>query len=252
VLRRIAVDRHVAVVCTLHQPRSSLWTLFDDVMVFAQGGRVAYHGPRCVTHTPPSPSLASIPSIVCSHLLPPSPYLSPYPGPLSPPSLPPPLPRREGVLPHFARLGHPCPPHTNVAEFLVDLVSVDTTTLDAATESSQRIDRLVEAFERTATPRPTGSGSGSGGGSRGTGKGSGGGGTMAVHPPSQTAAAAGAAVAAVFRRPWRLLRRSLHRFRLLLGRALRQVSPTPHTHRHTHRPHKPRYNTHLQPPHPRP
>ena len=53
VLRRIAVDRHVAVVCTLHQPRSSLWTLFDDVMVFAQGGRVAYHGPRCVSSTRP-------------------------------------------------------------------------------------------------------------------------------------------------------------------------------------------------------
>ena len=132
------------------------------------------------------------------------------------------------MLPHFAKLGHLCPPHTNVAEFLVDLVSVDTTTLDAATESSQRIDRLVEAFERTATPRPTGSGSGSGSGggsSRGTEKGSGGGGTMAVHPPSQMAAGA-----AVFWRPWRLLRRSLHRFRLLLGRALRQVSPTPHTH----------------------
>ena len=123
------------------------------------------------------------------------------------------------MLPHFAKLGHPCPPHTNVAEFLVDLVSVDTTTLDAATESSQRIDRLVEAFERTATPRPPGSGSGS------RGEESGGGGTMTVHPPSQTVA--GAAVAAVFRRPWRLLRRSAHRFRLLLGRALRQVSPAP-------------------------
>ena len=32
---------------------------------------------------------------------------------------------RDGALRHFAKLGHPCPPATNPAEHLIDLVSVD-------------------------------------------------------------------------------------------------------------------------------
>jgi ABC-type multidrug transport system ATPase subunit len=45
-LRKIAIEKDIAVVCTIHQPRSSIWTLFDDIMLLTPLGRVAYHGPR--------------------------------------------------------------------------------------------------------------------------------------------------------------------------------------------------------------
>ena len=40
---------------------------------------------------------------------------------------------RDGALPYFMRLGYHCPPQTNPAEFLVDLVSVDRTTEEVPT-----------------------------------------------------------------------------------------------------------------------
>jgi ABC-type multidrug transport system ATPase subunit len=45
-LRKIAIEKHVAVVCSIHQPRSSIWALFDDVMILTPLGRVAFHGPK--------------------------------------------------------------------------------------------------------------------------------------------------------------------------------------------------------------
>jgi ABC-type multidrug transport system ATPase subunit len=48
---------------------------------------------------------------------------------------------------YFARLGYPCPPATNPAEFLVDLVSVDTENATQATLDRERIERLVSAHE---------------------------------------------------------------------------------------------------------
>lgn len=37
---------HVPCICVLHQPRIEIFRLFDDVMLMAPGGNVAYHGPR--------------------------------------------------------------------------------------------------------------------------------------------------------------------------------------------------------------
>ena len=191
-----------------------------------QGGRVAYHGPRQDPSDPYS-----------SPIEPPVPYPATHHG--RPPPLPPPThtphthptphtlgrARRDGVLAHFARLGHACPPHTNAAEFLVDLVSADTTTPAAAAASAQRIDRLVEAFEQQeAVARGHGQGHGQGLW-RGPGRDkAGAGGPVNVYPtafPPPTPTPPGAR--GVTPSPARLVHRSFHRFRLLLGRALRQV-----------------------------
>jgi ABC-type multidrug transport system ATPase subunit len=44
-LRQIAKEKNIAVVCTIHQPMSIIWKLFDDIMVLASGN-VVYHGER--------------------------------------------------------------------------------------------------------------------------------------------------------------------------------------------------------------
>ena len=58
------------------------------------------------------------------------------------------------ALAHFAALGHPCPVHYNPAEFLIDLVAVDTDGgADAEAADRSRVDELVRAWARTATAK---------------------------------------------------------------------------------------------------
>ena len=45
-LKRIAAEKNIAVVCSIHQPRSSIWNIFDDILLLGPGGYVIYHGPR--------------------------------------------------------------------------------------------------------------------------------------------------------------------------------------------------------------
>jgi ABC-type multidrug transport system ATPase subunit len=52
----------------------------------------------------------------------------------------------KGAVPYFADLGYKCPPATNPAEFLVDLVSVDPENATQAAVDRERIDALVDAF----------------------------------------------------------------------------------------------------------
>ena len=85
------------VVASVHQPRSSAFAQFDDLILLS-GGRVVYGGAA-----------------------------------------------REAVA-HFAALGHACPPATNPAEFLADLVAVDHASPEAAAESGARVDALVAAW----------------------------------------------------------------------------------------------------------
>ena len=94
-LRKIAIEKNIAVVCAIHQPRSSIWSIFDDILLLGPGGVVIYHGSR------------------------------------------------DQALAYFASIGHHCPPDTNPAEFLIDLVSFDQQSPEA---SSQRIKSLSEAF----------------------------------------------------------------------------------------------------------
>lgn len=45
-LKNTVVTQNIAGVITLHQPRSSIWALLDDIVLLAAGGRVIYHGTR--------------------------------------------------------------------------------------------------------------------------------------------------------------------------------------------------------------
>lgn len=146
-LRKIAVEKNIAVVCTIHQPRSSIWSIFDDILLLAPGGLVIYHGPR------------------------------------------------DEALTYFANIGQECPPNTNPAEFLIDLVSFDQ---DSPEASSNRIKSLSEAFSASKSnavslvvPK----------------------GELLIHSAKSTPPVT----------LWRGPRRSVFRFLLLLKRALRQT-----------------------------
>ncbi|GMI26040.1 hypothetical protein TrCOL_g4617 [Triparma columacea] len=54
---------------------------------------------------------------------------------------------------YFARLGHKCPPNSNIAEFLIDLVSVDTEDEEQATTDLARIQELAVAFRKEEARR---------------------------------------------------------------------------------------------------
>lgn len=45
-LKSIAETHGIAAVASIHQPRSSIWSMLDDVLLLTAGGRVAYLGPR--------------------------------------------------------------------------------------------------------------------------------------------------------------------------------------------------------------
>ena len=54
--------------------------------------------------------------------------------------------KTEDALEYFAKLGHECPKETNPAEFLLDLVSIDSEDNYIAAKDEARIDRLVGAY----------------------------------------------------------------------------------------------------------
>ena len=99
-VRSAASDRSIPAVATLHQPRSSIWAMLDDVLLLAPNGRVVYMGAR------------------------------------------------DGALRHFAKLGHPCPPATNPAEHLIDLVSVDHDEAEGAAADEARINVLAALWRK--------------------------------------------------------------------------------------------------------
>lgn len=68
------------------QPRSSIFELFDDLLLLSEG-EVVYSGPAA------------------------------------------------DVADYFASLGHPCPQYHNPAEFLADLISIDTSSPEVEAET---------------------------------------------------------------------------------------------------------------------
>lgn len=50
ILHRLARDQGMTVVTVIHQPRSEIFALIDDVVLLARGGRLAYTGPRSQVH----------------------------------------------------------------------------------------------------------------------------------------------------------------------------------------------------------
>ena len=90
-----------AVIASVHQPRGSIVSMFDDACVLASG-RVLYCGPL----------------------------------------------ENDACVKWFARLGFPMPANANLAEFLVDLASVDSTDAESEATSAARVDALCAAWSR--------------------------------------------------------------------------------------------------------
>ncbi|KAJ3217449.1 hypothetical protein HDU67_007919 [Dinochytrium kinnereticum] len=101
-LKRIAATGKT-VICTIHQPRSDLVDLFDNLVLLARGGKLVYSGPMHKT------------------------------------------------LAHFTELGYTLPPHTNPADFFLDLSSVDLRNVQFESESRRRVDSLVSAWNNRLT-----------------------------------------------------------------------------------------------------
>jgi ABC-type multidrug transport system ATPase subunit len=97
-LHDLAVTRNIPAICSLHQPRSSIWTRLDAVVLMAPGGRICYAGPRV------------------------------------------------DVVPYFQSLGYTLPDQTNPAEFLIDLVSINTDDPASAALDEARIAHLAASF----------------------------------------------------------------------------------------------------------
>lgn len=104
VLKELSQSRGLAVVCTIHQPRTSIFELLDDLLLLTPLGKPAYYGPRAE------------------------------------------------ALDYFSKLGFECPPFTNPAEFLIDLVSLDYDNTASRISSEERIQTLVEKFESNIRP----------------------------------------------------------------------------------------------------
>lgn len=98
-IKQLAIDKNLAAVATIHQPRTSIWNILDDIMLLSPNGRCVYHG------------------------------------------------RREDALAYFKALGFSCPSEINPAEFLIDLVSIDSTSSSSVNLSWQRINALINSFE---------------------------------------------------------------------------------------------------------
>ena len=45
VVRSMKAMPNTTTICTIHQPSSELFHMFDDILLMAEGGRVAYYGP---------------------------------------------------------------------------------------------------------------------------------------------------------------------------------------------------------------
>lgn len=100
--------RHLArngrtIVTTIHQPRSSIFHLFDMLCLIAEG-RTVYFGPAHEAAT------------------------------------------------HFASLGFHSPPHFNVADFAIDILSVDTRTSTQEKKTATRIEYVSDHYRENVEP----------------------------------------------------------------------------------------------------
>ena len=202
ILVSLARERRCVVVCSLHAPRSAIFSGIHHLLLLSAGGRVCYHGPAHDaganpstrmrrketrnspgTHTSPwgeyprgawtvvlgahstctrlqmlfdvpkqsrrrapclplvSASLrAGLVVVFHSTYLP----LSPFPHPIHRPD---PIACGPDAVPYFAQLGHACPAFYNPADFLVDLICVDTAPEDEG-QTQARVRALQCAWEQ--------------------------------------------------------------------------------------------------------
>jgi ATP-binding cassette subfamily G (WHITE) protein 2 len=96
-LRRLCTDHNRTVICTIHQPHSNIYKLFDNIMLLSKG-RCIYNGPA------------------------------------------------ESALDYFADLGYPSEAHTNPADHMLDLISIDARSPDVEELSKKRMLALHAAY----------------------------------------------------------------------------------------------------------
>ncbi|KAK7422801.1 hypothetical protein QQX98_001362 [Neonectria punicea] len=98
------------VITTIHQPRSEIWNLFDNLVVLTKGSPV-------------------------------------YSGPV------------KECVPWFDGLGFKLPPFVNPAEFIIDIAAVDNRTAELEQESTDRVERLKDAWnvesKKHSVPMPS-------------------------------------------------------------------------------------------------
>lgn len=142
-----------SVVATIHQPRSSIFALFNLLLVLSEG-QLAYFGPahevrasgpaagRWPACLLPSqdhlwrasllcPVPAVLPATVVAHCA------APHSGCPHPPTQ---------AVAWFASCGLPCPTHYNPADFFADVVATDRRSPEAEAASKERIALLVGRF----------------------------------------------------------------------------------------------------------
>jgi ABC-type multidrug transport system ATPase subunit len=85
------------IIVTIHQPRSEIFGLFDNIILLTRG----------------SPAYAG---------------------------------SAKDCLPYFAQLGHEMPPFTNPAEYLIDLVSIDSRNEEAEVAAEHRVNHIKNAW----------------------------------------------------------------------------------------------------------
>ena len=55
-LKNLAIEKSIPSILTIHQPSSSIWTLFDDILLLTPGGKLAFQGDCCYMHISALPS----------------------------------------------------------------------------------------------------------------------------------------------------------------------------------------------------
>jgi ABC-type multidrug transport system ATPase subunit len=104
IIHTITKEWNVPTLCTLHQPKTSIYKLLDNVILLGPGGKVCYCG------------------------------LAGY-----------------NATNYFRSLGYDCPIDVNPAEFLIDLVTIDTDDIHQAIIDESRINYLHEQFLQTCS-----------------------------------------------------------------------------------------------------
>jgi len=105
IIEKLAKERNVPSIMSLHQPKSSIWKTLDQVILLAPGGKMCYFG------------------------------------------------KRKDAISYFSSIGYNMPANTNPAEYLIDLVSVDSEDSTQAALDHARIETLHrQCIKSPSTP----------------------------------------------------------------------------------------------------
>lgn len=108
-------------IVSVHQPRSDIWKLFDNVLLLAKGGRSAYSGPRSeILEAFQSAGLECPQDFKCVHRL-----------------------RWTGVVSLTDG-------SSSAADFLLDAISIDRRSEAAEAKSQDRVSQILDVYKRSS------------------------------------------------------------------------------------------------------